>query len=66
MSNYGAKPTGSSSAAAIVRFGFTRAQRLLVARRDRDTLRELALVYDRAFVNELCALCDRYAERKAA
>jgi hypothetical protein len=63
---FGAKPSGSSSAAAIVRFGFTRDQRMLVARRDRVALRELAMVYDQAFVNELCALCDRFAERKRA
>lgn len=65
MANPGAKPTGISSPAAIVRYGLTHAQRIAVSHRRPLTMRALAERYDRAIVDEICALCDRLAARAA-
>lgn len=58
---HGAKPNPAPSAASIVQYGLTRRERVLIARRDdRSMLRAFHAVYDRAFVDEIIALCDKF------
>lgn len=59
---FGAKPNPLPSPTAIVRYGLTRRERLLLAKRDTRVLAALDS-YDRNTRDEILALCDRFAER---
>lgn len=65
MANPGARPTGISTPASIVRYGLTSAQRVAIVHRDAQVLRRLAERYDREFIDEVCALCDRFVAKAA-
>lgn len=62
---FGAKPNPTPSPVAIVQHALTRRQRIAVARRDERFMRDLAERFDRAVIDEICVLCDRFASKHA-
>lgn len=63
MSNPGAKP-GNPTAIAIVRHGFTRRERLLIAARDARMMRVVhAQNWDADTINAICGLCDEFKQK---